>query len=141
VTHLVEPDVACSSSQHWRAAAPGEAWQRLGQGGTIDEAEAAAGAWACGRRSRFLVVAGARRRGGEEEGVAERKARRRRREEIKVNQMILEDTSASFLLFQVYFLEDALQTSLCGVVLEDTAADSIITPTRHVGPTAPGTRG
>jgi hypothetical protein len=55
-----------------------------------------------------LVVAGARRRGGEEEGVAERKARRRRREEIKVNQMILEDTSASFLLFQVYFLEDAL---------------------------------
>jgi hypothetical protein len=74
------------------------------------------------------VVAGAGRRGGEEGvapwrrggrrgGVAETKARCRRGEEsvaapwpreVKVDQMILEDTAASFLLFQVYFLEVAL---------------------------------
>jgi hypothetical protein len=60
------------------------------------------------------------RRGGDEGvrgGVAETKARCRRGEEsvaapwpreVKVDQMILEDTAASFLLFQVYFLEVAL---------------------------------
>jgi hypothetical protein len=91
-----------------RAVNRADSWWWLGQGAVAERK-----AWRRGGEEEGVAAWRRRRRGG----VAETKARCRRGEEsvaapwpreVKVDQMILEDTAASFLLFQVYFLEDAL---------------------------------